>query len=313
MKRALLIGNDHYDNFADLAGCANDVGALHPLLARHQDNSPNFDCVTGFDLTRDELIEATEALFAGGADSALLFFAGHGGKTPDDVVLCSRDGTEKTPGLAFSDVLALIARSPITETVVLLDCCFAGGAGGVPALSSSAATLHPGLSILAASRNDQTSAETKAGRGLFSTFLEGALDGGAADTLGRVDLGNLYAYVSESFGAWDQRPTFKANIARPLELRLCEPFITRQQLREILELFPSAMDVYPLDPSYEPTEEPHDEDHERLFGLLQKARASMLIDVVDEDHLYFAAMNGTGCRLTPLARHYHHVHVEGRL
>jgi len=313
VKRALLVGNDKYDNFSDLAGCANDVRALHPLIARHADDSVNFECLTGFDLTRDELIDLVDQLLAPGADSALFFFAGHGGQTPDDVVLCTKDGTPQTPGLQFSDVLAKVASSPVAETVVLLDCCFAGGAGGVPALASTAATLHPGLSILAASRNDQTSAESAQGRGVFSTYVEGALEGGAADTLGRVDMGSLYAYVSESFGAWDQRPTFKANIERPLELRICEPTLSRADLREVLDLFSDALDDLPLDPSFEPEAEPRDEEHERLFDLLQKARANRLVEPVDEDHLYFAAMNSKACRLTPLGRHYYLVHSEDRL
>ena len=313
MKRALLVGNDHYTLYNDLDGCANDVRALHPLLARHEDDSLNFECVALTDVGRDELIAAVEALLAPGAESALLFFAGHGGQTPNDVVLCTSDGTEKTPGLGFNDVLGIIARSSVSEIVVLLDCCFAGGAGGVPALASEAATLHPGLSILAASRNDQTSAESAVGRGVFSTYVEGALDGGAADTLGRVDLGSLYAYVSESFGAWDQRPTFKANITRPLELRYCEPYLARRQLREVLALFTDPFEDYPLDPSYEPTVDPRDAEHERVFELLQKARASRLVEPVGEDHLYYAAINSTGCALTPLGRHYHHVNAEDRL
>ncbi|HET7690514.1 MAG TPA: caspase family protein [Nocardioidaceae bacterium] len=313
MKRALLVGNDEYDNYRDLNGCANDVHALHPLIARHADDSVNFECLTGFNLTRDELILSVDQLLAPGASSALLFFAGHGGQTSDDVVLCARDGTEQTPGLQFSEVLGKIASSPIPEIVVLLDCCFAGGAGGVPALASNAATLRPGLTILAASRNDQTSAESSQGRGLFSTYLEGALDGGASDTLGRVDMGNLYAYVSESFGAWEQRPTFKANIQRPLELRICKPYLSRADLREVLSLFPEATFELPLDPSFEPDAEPRDSEHERVFGLLQKARAASLLEPIDEDHLYFSAMNSGGCRLTPLGRHYHHVHSEDRL
>jgi hypothetical protein len=313
VKRALLVGNDTYSIFNNLQGCRNDVTALHPLLARHEDGSPNFECIIKVDVTRDELSAAIDALLAPGADSALLFFAGHGGPKPDDVVLCTTDGTAQTPGLAFSQILSVIARSRVQEAVVLLDCCFAGGAGGIPALATEAAALRPGLSILAASRQDQTSAESAAGRGLFSTYLEGALDGGAADTLGRVDVGSLYAYVSESFGAWDQRPTFKTNIARPLELRLCEPFLSRRDLRQVLGLFGQPFDKYPLNPSYEPTVEPRNPDHERIFGLLQRARASRLIDPVGEDHLYFAAMNSKACALTPLGRHYHHLNGEGRL
>ncbi|GGL42129.1 caspase family protein [Phycicoccus endophyticus] len=313
MKRALLVGNDHYSLYKDLHGCANDVRALHPLLARHDDDAPNFDCAIGIDMSRDELIAAIEALFAPGADSALLFFAGHGGPSADDVILVSQDGTEKTPGLAFSEIMGHVAQSQIPEIVILLDCCFAGGAGGVPALTSDAAALRAGVSILAASRADQTSAESHAGRGMFSTFVEGALEGGAADTLGRVDLGSLYAYVSESFGAWEQRPTFKANIARPLELRQCDPYLALRELRAILSLFKDPFAEFALDPSFEPTVEPHNEDNERIFGQMQKARASSLLEPVDEEHLYFAAMNSGACRLTPLGRHYHHVHTEGRL
>lgn len=311
--RALLVGNDHYAEFNELHGCINDAQALLPLLARHADDSPNFECQFGADLGRDELLQAVDRLLAPGADSCVFFFAGHGGKTPEDVVLCVSDGTSVSPGIAFGDVLGKIAQSQVREIVILLDCCFAGGAGGVPALASGAATLHPGLSILAASRNDQTSAETPGNRGLFSTYLEGALEGGAADVLGKVHLGGLYAYVSESFGAWAQRPTFKANIERPIDLRVCQPPIELPALREILNLFPAALDEYQLDPSFEPTAEPKDPENERIFDLLQKVRAAKLVEPVGEDHLYFAAMHSRSCQLTPLGRHYHHVNAEGRL
>jgi hypothetical protein len=313
MKRAVLVGNDRYDSFPALHGCGNDAKALLPLLSRHADGSPNFECQQGTDLTRDQLLTAVDRLLAPGAESCVLFFAGHGGQTPDDVVLCARDGTTTSPGVPFAEVLGRIARSQVPEMVVLLDCCFAGGAGGVPALASGAATLRPGLSILAASRDDQTSAESPGMRGLFSTYLEGALDGGAADVLGKVHLGGLYAYVSESFGAFEQRPTFKANIQRPIDLRVCQPAIELPALRQILNLFSSAYDDYPLDPSYEPDAEPKDPEHERIFGLLQKARAGKLVEPVGEDHLYFAAMKSKSCRLTPLGRHYHHVNAAGRL
>jgi len=32
LKRALLVGIDHYEEFADLSGCVNDVAALRPLM-----------------------------------------------------------------------------------------------------------------------------------------------------------------------------------------------------------------------------------------------------------------------------------------
>ena len=106
MKRALLVGIDHYDRFGSLDGCGNDVNALEALLSRNEDNSPNFDCqkrtsLTG-GVTRDELLGDLDGLVDTAADVALLYFAGHGAGTGTDVALVTRDGTPATPGIAFS-------------------------------------------------------------------------------------------------------------------------------------------------------------------------------------------------------------------
>lgn len=209
MKRALLIGIDHYENFGDLGGCVNDVNSLEPLLSRHEDESPNFEaqkCTSDTGgVTRDELLSALDELLAGGAEVAVLYFAGHGDDVANDVILVCEDGTNNTPGIAFSEVLTRVQNSPVGEVIVILDCCFAGVAGAIPQLGTSAAALRPGVSILMASRGDQTAAETEQGRGLFSTYLCGALEGGAADVRGLITLAGLYSYLHESFGAWDQR------------------------------------------------------------------------------------------------------------
>ena len=99
MNRALLVGIDHYDRFHSLDGCVNDVDALEPLLSRNDDNSPNFDCqkrtsATG-GVTRDALIGDLEALLGGGADVALLYFAGHGSGSGTDVTLVTQDATQR--------------------------------------------------------------------------------------------------------------------------------------------------------------------------------------------------------------------------
>jgi Caspase domain len=315
MKRALLVGIDEYDRFTGLDGCVNDVDALEPLLRRNDDDSPNFDCqkrtsVTG-GVTRDALLDALDALLGGGADVALLYFAGHGSGSGTDVALVTRDATPATPGIAFSEVLAKVAHSSVRELVVILDCCFSGAAGGIPQLASSATTLRDGVSILAASRSDQVAAET--GRGLLSRFLGGALEGGAADVLGKVTVAGLYAYLDECFGAWDQRPAFKANVDRLHELRSCRPAVPLSELRKISELFPAADHLFPLDPSYEPDAEPRDPEHERAFTTLQKYRAAKLVEPVDAEHMYFAAMESRACRLTLLGRHYWHVAADGRM
>jgi hypothetical protein len=315
MKRALLVGINRYDGFGDLAGCVSDVDAVEPLLSRNDDDSPNFDCEkrttdTG-GVTRDELVADLDALLAPGAEIAVLYFAGHGDYRANDVVLVTQDGTGNTPGIPFSEVLAKVAESQIGEIIVMLDCCFSGAAGGIPQLGTSMAALRNGVSILMASRGDQTAAEA-AGRGLFSTYLCGALEGGAADVLGKVTVAGLYSYLDESFGAWDQRPVFKSNVDRLHVIRACKPAVPLPELRQINDLFPTADHVFPLDPSYEDTAEPRNAEHEASFKTLQRYRAAKLVDPVGEEHMYYAAMNSTGCRLTPLGRHYWHMAEENR-
>jgi hypothetical protein len=315
MKRALLVGIDHYDSFGSLGGCVNDVNALEPLLSRNEDGSPNFDCLKRTSLTggvtRDELLDDLDGLLDAAADVALLFFAGHGAETGRDVALVTRDGTPATPGIAFSEILAKVAGSGVREVILILDCCFSGAAGGIPQLATSATALRDGVSILAASRGDQVAEE--ADGGIFSNFLGGALEGGAADVVGRVTVAGLYSYLDESFGAWNQRPAFKANVDRLHELRRCAPAVPLTELRQIRELFPAAGHLFELDPSYEPSAEPGDPEHERVFSTLQKYRAAKLVRPVGADHMYFAAMEGKACQLTPLGRHYWQVAKEGRL
>jgi hypothetical protein len=317
MNRALLVGVDGYDNFSPLSGCVNDVAALHPLLARHEDGTPNFEPqVRTSDVgatSRDRLLGDIEGLLAGGADVALLYFAGHGSYKEGDVVLVTTDGTTKTPGIGLSEVLARIQRSTVREIIVILDCCFSGGGGGVPQLGFSGSALRDGVSILAASRGDQTAAETPDARGLFSTLLEGALSGGAADVLGKVTVAGVYAYLDESFGAWDQRPTFKASLDRLHELRRCPPAVPIDSLRRIDSLFADPAHDLVLDPSYEPDAEPRHAEHEEIFGVLQRYRAAKLVVPVGNDHMYYAAMQSLSCRLTPLGRHYWRLARERRL
>ncbi|MFF3326407.1 caspase domain-containing protein [Streptomyces sp. NPDC002889] len=319
MKRALLVGIDHYRNRPDLTGCVNDATALLPLLARNEDDSPNFGCrlVTVDNaaqaIGRDHLLGLLDDLLAPGSDFALFYYAGHGAPQNGDVALMTPDATDITPGVRFTEVLELVNRSDVKEIVIILDCCFSGGATTVPALGTTQAILPTGMTVLTASRGDQFSVETAAGRGQFSTYLEGALEGGAADVLGHVNVSGLYAYLSESFGAWDQRPTFKTNIDRLHDIRMCNPRLPLSVLRKLTKWFPTPDHSYALDPSYEPTEAPQHPEHEAIFSGLQKYRACRLVDPVGQEHLYYAAMRSTGCVLTPLGKHYWHLVKAGRV
>jgi hypothetical protein len=319
MKRALLVGIDYYENFSPLYGCANDAAALHPLLAKNEGGGPNLECRLANSqdaatrLGRDQLLGMVDELLAGGANFALLYFAGHGARTNGGVALATSDGTPTTPGVMFSDILARINTSLVTEITVILDCCFSGGATTIEALNNGLANLRNGLSVLTASRADQVSMETADARGQFSTYLEGALQAGAADVLGHVNVAGLYAYLSESFGAWDQRPTFKANIDQLHDIRTCNPLVPLETLRKLTQWFPTAQFDYPLDPTYEPTANAIRHSNEKIFAGLQKYRACRLVEPIGEEHMYYAAMNSTGCRLTALGKHYWSMVKAGRI
>lgn len=324
LRRALVVGIDHYPFLGDLGGCVNDAAALGPLLARNEDDSPNFEVrmltapVGSGDVGRDDLLEALDRLFAPGVHMSLLYFAGHGAQVAGgaDVTLMTSDGTPQTPGVRFSEVLERINNCD-QEVAVILDCCFSGGAGGVPAAMTSGAVLRQGVSMLTASRADQTSVETPAGRGQFSAYLEGALDGGAADVLGHLTLAGLYSYLSEAFGTWDQRPMFKANVDHLQDIRRCDPAVPLATLRQLPTWFPTPDHIFALDPTYEPDKresglEPHPE-HETVFKQLQKCVSAKLVEPLGADHMYFAAMQNEACRLTPLGKHYRHLASKDRL
>lgn len=304
MKRALLVGINRYENFPELGGAENDVLALRPLLSRDDDDRPNFDCeVATGKVTRDELLGSLDALLGGGADVAFFYFAGHGDGTGSDVTLVTWDGTMLTPGVAFSDVLTKIARSQVSEVVVMLDCCFSGAAGGIPQLGVAGSALRDGVTVLAATRSDQIAGEANA-RGYFSSHVEDAFAGGAADVLGRVTVAGLYQYLDESFGAWSQRPTFKTNVNRLHALRTCAPRVPLEELRRLPELFPEPDAVLALDPSYDPELEPEHEEHERVFRVLQRYRDAWLLRPEGAPTLFHAAQQSAGCVLTPLGRRY---------
>jgi hypothetical protein len=318
MRRALLVGVDGYDNFSALSGCVNDVRAVKALLSRHDDGSPNFDCQVLADpvegVRADQLRAGVARLFAPGADVALLYYAGHGIQRNNDLTLATTDSTVHSAGVTMMEVMGAIADATVLrEVIVILDCCFSGAAGGIPHVATDVAALRPGVSILTAARADQPAAETERNRGLFSTMFCGALAGGAADVMGNVSISGLFAYLSECFGPWEQRPTLKANIDRVHDLRRCAPFMPPHELRRLPDLFSTPEFELPLDPSYEPDAEPAHPQHEVDFALLQRARSAKLVEPVGTTHLYFAAMESRSCRLTPLGRHYRMLAEQCRL
>jgi uncharacterized caspase-like protein len=98
MRKALIVGIDHYTHFTSLSGCVNDAHAVKEILERHADGTVNFvtpRLLTGTGpadvVEKDKLKTAVRELFAGDSDIALLYFAGHGYIEDTGGFLCAGD------------------------------------------------------------------------------------------------------------------------------------------------------------------------------------------------------------------------------
>jgi len=315
MKRALLVGIDNYPVDC-LTGCVNDARRIGQLLARDQDGSPNFDCrfLLGdtSPIDRGQLSEAVSQLFCSEVDVALFYFSGHGAIDVSGGFLITSDAKSKTDGYPMRELFTYAAKSPVRESIIILDCCYSGEFGNLPELSQEHALLRDGMAILAASRSSEASMEVD-GAGVFTTLVCDALAGGAGDVLGRVTVGSVYAYVDLALSAWEQRPVFKAHLSKFTSLRQCEPHVDAAVIRLLPTYFTTPDHELPLDSSYEPDLEPKNEKNERTFAHLQKLRDARLLVPVGEKHLYYAAVNSKACRLTALGRFYWELANKGRV
>jgi hypothetical protein len=319
MRRALCVGIDQYP-FGELRGCVSDAERLATLLGKHQDGTPNFECRklvaplgSADDLvTRAKLRQAVEQLFKDKTDVAFLHFSGHGTENNLGGYLVTQDAERYDEGLSLTDVLKMANDSRADEVVVLLDCCHSGHMGNAPAINNDMAMLREGVSIITASRGDQPSVEVMGG-GLFTSLVVDALEGGAADLLGNVTIPAIYAKVEAALGAWDQRPLLKSHVSKVIAIRRNEPPISIATLRELPALFPLPAEDFNLSPEYEDSYQNRDDDKVRVFSKLQDLNRVHLVVPIQAKHMYEAAMQSKGCRLTPAGRYYWRLAKDDRL
>ena len=313
MRKALCVGIDYYENVQALFGCVNDANAVKSALERNGDGTLNFDIklMAASDeesnIDRGMLKDEIEELFKSEAEIALFYFAGHGSIKPEGGYLCTSEVKRDDEGVSLDDLMYAVSQSKAQNNIIILDSCYSGAVATIPEMKNYS-FLHSGTTILAGCGENEYSAENN-GHGVFTELFVEALQGGAMNLLGDVTPGSIYAYIDRSLGGWAQRPLFKANIKRFVSLRKNVPPIRINELRRIVDIFEKPMEEYKLDATYEHDKHEVDnkeknEEHERIFALLQKYVSLGLVVPVGADHMYYAAIKNKSCKLTAQGRHY---------
>ncbi|GAA3944023.1 caspase family protein [Chitinophaga oryziterrae] len=313
MRRALVVGIDEYPGSARLNGCVNDATSIEQLLSFNEDGSPNFDVMLMLNEKKKAAIRSRiSELFRGDDEVQLFYFSGHGYVNETGGYIVTPDFQKYDEGISMDEILTLASGSKARQKVVILDCCHAGAMGAPAAFGNGAALLGPGVVILAASRDTEVSKEI-GGQGVFTSLLLKALNGGAADIVGDVAAGNVYSYIDRGLGGWQQRPVFKANIVRSVNLRKVKPPVDLSELRKLTVYFPEVGYQKSLDPSYESTVKEADSENIRVFKVLRHLQGVGLVEPVGEEYMYWAAMKSGTCRLTALGMYYWQLVNAGRI
>lgn len=318
MRRALVVGIDDY-KAAPLNGCVRDALSVSAVLETNGDGSPNFDVRTlessSVEVDSGTLEGAVDELFSADAEVALFYFSGHGHVKATGGTLVTQDSTPGVRGLSMNDLIskANAAHEKIRSTIIILDCCHAGAIGEAPnMLADEVSAVGKGVIVLSASHKDGYALETD-GQGLFTAIMLDGLQGSASDVLGQITPASVYSLVDQTLGPWDQRPLFKANVQAFVSLRKVDPKVALDTLRMLPKWFVNPTDIFPLDPAFEPDREnvpvqfrdlEHDEQKEDIFKQLQLCNRYGLVVPHDAPHMYYAAINSTGCKLTALGAHY---------
>lgn len=321
MRKALIVGIDNYPN-AKLNGCVNDASAIAQCLRKNGDGSPNFDILEKDNIdNKVELKKLIRELFDSKVEIALFYFSGHGCKTKEDGYIVTPDYSTGDEGISMTEILKIVNDSKATNKIVILDCCYSGKFGN-GCLSDNLTEISEGVTILTSSMDDQTSQES-GGHGIFTNLLLEALSGCAANINGNITPGSIYSYIDQALDAWEQRPVFKTNTHSFVKVRTVVPSLELSVLRKIVDYFPTSTSEFALDPSFEFTNcadyehkiiEPYaDEKNVKKLKELQQMESVGLIEPVNEDHMYYAAMNSKSCKLTALGYHYWQLVKKGKI
>jgi hypothetical protein len=328
-RRALVVGINNYSGLSPLGYAEHDAAAIARRLNYDDDESTaiNFQVRTLLDnkepVTRARLRAAIHDLFADSTGLDLAFyFAGHGSISHTGGFLVTADGMRNDYGITMDELTNAAQCSQASSVLLMLDCCHAGAAGDVPGLNgaSQRTLLRENMTIMAASLPMQEAAESAEG-GLFTAALRDALDGAAADILGEITVASLYSAVEKRFSLWQQQPVAKSYMTRPIVLRKVKPRLSRQELRRVVEFFPTPGHRYQMQSDNDPERDTNgvartheDPDKVEIGRLFKRYRDAALINAsIPGEDLYYVAQRSHTVELTLFGREYWRMVKERRV
>jgi replicative superfamily II helicase len=211
----LFVGINRYQSrrVRRLASAVRDARALQALFSDNLggDSSVFVDAAA----TRSAIVAALEDLRdrSKADDVVVVAFSGHGSDTHQLVTHDADPDNLSTTALPLDEFTDLISAIPARQLIVILDCCFSGGAGakvlnaplaprgglgGLPMSTDARLDEMAGVGrlILCASTGEQEAWEDpRLGHGLLTFHLVQALLGSAAAGGDQVALYDLLAYV----------------------------------------------------------------------------------------------------------------------
>ena len=326
-KAALVVGINYYEKQSNLKGCVNDAKSITKLLRYNENGEKNFEvrCLCAEDIQSaikaDKLQQQIKELFENRHnETALLYFSGHGGITPNNGgYIATRDTNTHETGISMADLIEIVNTSKVRNKIIIFDTCHSGEMGVHPSYKNLGSCIGEGVSILTASSQDQKALENNDlfnEHGVFSKLLIDSLEGCGSSILGQVTLGGIYAHIDKSLGNFGQRPIFKTNTNRFIEIRKVISQVNLQELRELSNIFTEPTAIYKLDQTYEQDKDVPatytnkkacNPEHYRVFRILQNLNRVNIVVAVEEKDMYYAAMNEKACKLTSTGRFYWHL------
>lgn len=316
LRKALIVGLQNYP-YQFLHGCHDGANSIERLLKRHEDGSVNFDCKLLIDKRNDDenaidqvkLRKNIIELFdVPKIDTVLFYFSGHGALTTRGGFIVTPDSKKFDEGIRMDEILDLANNSRADNKVIILDCCNSGAFGEIPHTNGNITQIGEGVTVLSACMKNQNTIGND-----FTDLLIEALKGGAADLTGNITAGSVYWFIDRALSAWGPRPVFKTVVNSYIPIRKVKPLIPLEILRKLTDYFKKADDEYPLNPSYEFTSPEANPSNVVILKDLQKMVSVGLVKPVNEEHMYFAAMNSKSCKLTSIGHCFWRFLTDGRI